>query len=141
MVTHLAGIVEESRIDEFSRRRLIETHDIISELTARIHELENEINWMNDSRNVVDATSVCCGLSHVPNQPALFPHYRDPGGMLNGSLGMPSRNDRPPDTWNTHSFSGKRFSTSSGFFFITFSKKNQSLDFRHNGKNITTCNE
>ena len=36
--------VQELRIDEFSRRRLIENHDTINELTARIQELQNEVN-------------------------------------------------------------------------------------------------
>ena len=32
-----------SRFDEFSRRRLIENQDTINELTARFHELQNEV--------------------------------------------------------------------------------------------------
>ena len=42
---------EGSTFDEFSRRRLIEDRDTILELTARIQELQNEVNCMNDSRN------------------------------------------------------------------------------------------
>ena len=87
-----------STFDEFSRRRLIENQDTILELTARIQELQNEVNCMNDSRDFKDAESVRSGLSHVPSQPALFPPFRDPGGMLSRSVGMPSRNDKPPDT-------------------------------------------
>ena len=60
-----------SRFDEFSRRKLIENQDTIDELTARIQELQNEINCMNDSRVFKDADSVRGGLSHVPSQPAL----------------------------------------------------------------------
>ena len=48
--------VQELRIDEFSRRRLIENQDTILELTARIQELQNEVNCMNDSRDFKDAT-------------------------------------------------------------------------------------
>ena len=47
--------VQELRIDEFSRRRLIENQDTIHELTARIQELQNEVNCMNDSRDFRDA--------------------------------------------------------------------------------------
>ena len=43
--------VQELRIDESSRRRLIENQDTINELTARIQELQNEVNCMNDSRD------------------------------------------------------------------------------------------
>ena len=53
-------------------------------------------------RDFQDAESVRSGLSHVPSQPALLPPLRDPGGM-------PSRNARPPDTWDTHSMSGNVF--------------------------------
>ena len=43
--------VQGSRFDEFSKRRLIENQDTINELTARIQELHNEVNCMNDSRD------------------------------------------------------------------------------------------
>ena len=43
--------VQELRIDESSRRRLIENQDTINELTARIQELQNEVNCMNGSRD------------------------------------------------------------------------------------------
>ena len=64
------------------------------------------INCLNDSRGFKDAESVRSGLSHVPSKPALFPPYRDPGGMLSRLGGMLSRNDKPPDIWNTHGISG-----------------------------------
>ena len=98
-----------STFDEFSRRRLIEDRDTILELTAKIHEPQNEVNCMNDSRDFKDAESVRSGLSHFPSQPAFFPHFRDPGGMLCRSVGMPSRDHRPPDIWDTHGISGNVF--------------------------------
>ena len=73
--------VQELRIDEFSRRRLIENQDTVNELTARIQELQNDVNCINDSRDFKDAESARRGLSHVPSQLALFPPYRDPGGI------------------------------------------------------------
>ena len=94
--------VQGIRIDEFSRRRLIENQDTIHELTARIQELQNEVNCMNDSRDFKDAESVRSGLSHVPSQPALFLPYRDPGEVS-------SRNDKSPDIWDTHGASGNVF--------------------------------
>ena len=42
----------------------------------------------------------------LPVQPALLPSFRDLGGMLSRSVGMPSRNDKPPDIWDTHGTSG-----------------------------------
>ena len=98
-----------SRFDEFSRRRLIENQDTIHELTARVQELQNEVNCLNDSRDFEDAESVRSGLSHVPSQRALLPFFRDPGGMLSRSVGMLSRSDKPPDTWDTHGKSGNVF--------------------------------
>ena len=56
---------------------------------------------MNVSRDFKDAESVRSGQSHVASQPVFFPPHLDPGGMLNRSLGMPSRNDRPPSVWDT----------------------------------------
>ena len=64
---------QRSTFDEFSRRRLIENQDTILELTARIQELQDEVNCMNDSRVFKDAESVRSGLSHVTNQPASLP--------------------------------------------------------------------
>ena len=66
--------VQESRVDASSRRRLIENQDTINEFTARIQELQNEVNCMNDSRDFNDAESVRSGLSHVPSQPASPQH-------------------------------------------------------------------
>ena len=98
-----------STFDEFSRKWLIEDRDSILELTAKIQELQNEVNCMNDSRVFKDAELVRSGLSHVPCQPAFFPPFRDPGGMLNRSVGMPSRSDRPPDIWDTYGILGNVF--------------------------------
>ena len=98
-----------STFDTFSKRKLVEDRDTIDELTARIQELQNDVNCMNDSRDFQDAESVRSGQSHVASQPAFFPPFRDPGGMLSRSVGMPSRNDRPPDIWDTHGMSGNVF--------------------------------
>ena len=54
--------VQELRIDESSKRRLIENQDTINELTPT----QNEVNCMNDSRDFRDAESVRSGLSTFP---------------------------------------------------------------------------
>ena len=74
----------------------------IHALTARIQELQNEVHCMNDSKDFKNAESVRSGLSFVPSQPALLPPYRDPGGLL-------SRNNQPPDIWNSQGISGNFF--------------------------------
>ena len=43
--------LQGSTLDDSSRRRLIENQDTIHELTARIQELQNEVNCLNDSRD------------------------------------------------------------------------------------------
>ena len=101
--------VQGSRFDVFSRRRLIENQDTINELTARIQELQKEVNCMNDSRVLKDAESVRSGNSHVASQPVFFPLHPDPGGLLSRSTGMPSRKNGPPSIWNTHGISGNVF--------------------------------
>ena len=101
--------VQGLRVDEFSRRRMIEDQDTSSKLTGRIQELLNEVSCMNDSRDFEDAESVRSGLSNVPSQKALLPPDRDPGGVLSRPVGMLSRNDKPPDIWDTRGISGNFF--------------------------------
>ena len=57
---------------------------------------------MNDSRDFKDAESVRGGPPHVPSQTAVLPPYRDPGGLL-------SRNNQPPEIWNSQGISGSMF--------------------------------
>ena len=59
-----------------------EDRDTILELTAKIQELQNEVNCMNDSRDFKDAESIRSGQSHFTSQPVFFPPHRDPGGIL-----------------------------------------------------------
>ena len=94
---------------DFREEKLIEYQDTIPELTGKIQELQNEIICMNDSRDFKDAESVRSGLSHVTSQPSLLPPFRDPGGMLSRPGRMLSRNDKPPDIWDTHGISGNVF--------------------------------
>ena len=103
--------VQELRVDEFSRRKMIEDQNTIEELTGKVHELRNEINCMNDSRDFKDAESVRSGqLSHVPSERALFPLPTDPGGLLSRA-----RNSQP-DIWLTHGISGNGFASSPAYY-------------------------
>ena len=98
-----------STFDAFSRRKLVEDRDDILVLTAKIQELQNEVNCMNDSKDFKDAESVRSGHAHVASQPAFFPPHPVPGGIVSRSFGMPSRNDGPPSIWDTHAISGNVF--------------------------------
>ena len=117
-------------VEELSRIKLTEDRNTIMELRAQIQELQNEVNCMNDWRDFKDAESVRSGPSHVPSQPALLPPYRDPGGLL-------SRNNQPPDIWNSQGFWGNVFCKSTSVF-VTLSRRIQSLDFQRNGRHTCT---
>ena len=62
--------------------KLVEDRDTILDLTGKIQELQNEVNYMKDSKDIPDAESVRSGLSHVASQPVSFPPHPDPGGCL-----------------------------------------------------------
>ena len=72
-------------------------------------ETTNEVYCMNDSRDFKDAESVRSGQSHVASQPAFSLPFQNPGGMLSRFVGMPSRNDKQTDIWDTHGLSGNVF--------------------------------
>ena len=56
-----------------------------------------------------DAESERSGQSHVASQPAFFPPFRDPCGMLSRSVGMLSRSDKPPYIWTRVVYRGNVF--------------------------------
>ena len=62
-----------------------ENQDTTDEFTAKIQELQNEVNCMNDSKDFKDAELVHIGQSHVTSQPAFFPPHPIPGGQEMGS--------------------------------------------------------
>ena len=115
-----------STFDAFSRRTLVEDRDTILELTAKIQELQNEVNCMNDSRDCKDAESVRSGQSHVTSQPAFIPPFQDPGGMLSRSLGIPC-NDGAPSIGDTHGISGNVFLQIQGRLLQHLIRKSQIL--------------
>ena len=48
---------QSSTFDTIARGRLVEDQDTILELTGKIQDLQNEINCMNDSKDLQDAES------------------------------------------------------------------------------------
>ena len=98
-----------STFDTFSRRKYIEDRDTILEFTAKIQELQNEVNCMNDSRDFKDHESVRSGQSHVTCQPAFFHTFSNSWRNAKPFSGMPSRNEVPPSIWDTHGISGNVF--------------------------------
>ena len=90
------------------RTKLIEDRDTILDLTAKIQVLQNEVNFINDSRDFENAESVRSGQSHVASQPVFFPPHPVPEGMQSRSIGMPSRKNGP-SILDTHGISGNVF--------------------------------
>ena len=43
------------------------------ELSGRLQELQNEVNFMNDSKDFMDAESICSGNPHVTSPPGVIP--------------------------------------------------------------------
>ena len=64
---------QNSTFDEFTQQKFIEDQKIIMELSGRLQELQNEVNCRNDSKDFLDAESICSGNSNVTSQPMLFP--------------------------------------------------------------------
>ena len=95
------------RTENFQEENSLKTKTRFWSWKPKFRNYRNKaIVWM--SREIFEnAESVPSGPSHVPSQPELLPPYRDPGGMLSRSVGMPSRNDKPPDIWDAHGTSGK----------------------------------
>ena len=95
---------QSSTLDTMTRRKLVEDHNTILELSGRIQELQNEINCMSDSKDFQDAESIRGGNSHVTSRPVSFPPHPIPGGMLRHSLVSPRRREGPPSIWDTHGY-------------------------------------
>ena len=64
---------QNSTFDEFAQKKFIEDQTTIMELSGRLQELQNEVNCMNDSRDLRDAESICSGNSHVTSPPWIVP--------------------------------------------------------------------
>ena len=93
---------QSSIFDTIARRKLVEDQTTILESSGRIQELQNEVNYMNNSKDFQDAESVRSGNSHVTSRPVSFPPHPIPEGMLRHSFVSPSRREGPPSIWDTH---------------------------------------
>ena len=87
-------------------RQLIEDQNTIIELSGRLQELQNEVYWLNDSKDFRDAESVRSGNSHVTSQPMLFPQHPPLERFFRPTFVSPRRTDGPPNIWDTNGISG-----------------------------------
>ena len=120
---------QSSTFDTIARRKLIEDHSTILELSGRVQELQNEVNCLNDSEDFKDAESVRSGNSHVTSRPVSFPLHPIPEGMLRHSLVSPRRKEGPPSIWDTHGISGNVFANPPA----SLSSRIESMEFVNRG--------
>ena len=105
-----------STFDTIARRRLVEDRDTKIELTARIQELQNEVNCTKIREISKMLNQYAVDNPTLPVNQCLSQLVRDPGGMPSRSLGM---------TW----YIGKLFCSSNGVFFSTLSAGVESMEF------------
>ena len=79
------------------------------ELSGRLQELQNEVNFMNDSKDFMDAESTCSGNPHVTSPPGLFPRHPPFVGMLKPAFISQRQDEEPPNIWDTSGTSGNFF--------------------------------
>ena len=106
---------QNSAFDEFTQKKFIEDQKTIMELSGRLQELQNEVNFMNDSKDFMDAESTCSGNPHVTSPPGLFPRHPPFEGMLRPSFSSQRQNEEPPNIWDTSGISGNVFAHPQAF--------------------------
>ena len=55
---------QEMRVDDFSRQELVESQDAMHELTSQIQELQERVNYVNDSREFQDVELALASSFH-----------------------------------------------------------------------------
>ena len=100
---------QNSAFDEFAQKKFIEDQKTIMELSGRLQELQNEVNFMNDSKDFMDAESICSGNPHVTSPPGVFPRHPPFEGMLRPSFISQRQTEEPPNIRDTSGTSGNVF--------------------------------
>ena len=93
----------------FTQKKFIEDQKIIMELSGRLQELQNEVNFMSDSKDFMDAESICSGNPHVTSPPGLFPRHPPFEGLLKPAFISQRQHEEPPNTRDTSGTSGNVF--------------------------------
>ena len=100
---------QNSAFDKFTQKKFIEDQKTIMDLSGRLQELQNEVNFMNDSKDFMDAESTCSGNPHVTSSPGLFPKHPPFEGMLKPAFISQRQDEEPPNIWDTSGISGNVF--------------------------------
>ena len=86
---------QNSAFDEFTQKKFIEDQKTIVKLSRRLQEPQNEINFMNDSKDFMDAES-CNGNPYATSPPGLCPRHPPFEGMLKPTF-ISQRQDEEPE--------------------------------------------
>ena len=113
--------------DTIARRKFVEDQDTILEITGKIQELKNEINFMNDSKEFQDAESLRSGNFHVTSRPVSFPPHPIPEGMVSRSSVVPSRREAAKHLG--HMVYRKTFCKSRGVIISSLSSRIESMRY------------
>ena len=98
---------QSSTFDALTRQKFIEDQNTIMELSGRVQELQNEVNCMNDSKDLQDRCAVEIHTLPVNQEYSL--NILLFKGLLRPSLVSPRRTDGPPNIWDTSGISGNVF--------------------------------
>ena len=79
------------------------------ELSGRLQELQNEVNCMNDSKDFMDAESICSGNPHVTSPPGVFLKHPPFEGMLRPSYSYRSDTDDGAAKYQGHPVNQETF--------------------------------
>ena len=117
---------QSSTFDTIARRKLIEDQNTILELSGRVQELQNEVNCMNDSKDIQDAESVRSGNSHVTS---VFPSSSNTRRIVETFLRIAVPQRRAAKHLGHTWYIGKRFCKSTCIFISSLSSRIASIEF------------
>ena len=130
---------QSSTFDTFARRKLIEDHNTVLELSGRVQELQNEVNCLNDSKDFQDAKSVRSGIPTLPVNRCYSLHILFLKGCWSLLFVSPRRKEGAKHLGHTW-FTGERFCKSTCIFISALSSRIElSLEENHWGAVSYLC--
>ena len=103
---HQQDLMKHLELQKFQNS---ESQKTIMELSGRLQELQNEVNFMNDSKDFMNGESICSDNSHVTSPPGLFPRHPPFEGMLKPAFISQRQTQKPPNIRDTSGISGNVF--------------------------------
>ena len=124
---------KSSTFDTLARRKLIEDQNTIMELSGRVHELQNEVNCMKDSKDFQDAESGQSGNPHVTKSTYIIPWTSCFWRIIEAFIRIAAPQRRAAMHLGFTWYIGKRFCKSTCFFFSSLSSRIESMEDKHWG--------